>query len=138
MDIDREDIASLANALYKIPKSAEKIARQLDWPVNPELSVMLTGQASLIKSAVEIVARMVSDLRDKPSLQQMKSNSASLRELEEKTHQRHLDALRIIYSGTLDPVRTVVMKDVFDQLEKLFERCDEAGRIASLIVVKQA
>ena len=43
-----------------------------------------------------------------------------------------------LYSGSRDPITTIVLKDVYDLLEKVVDRCRDAGKVVSQIVLKNS
>ena len=61
--LDREDIEALALALYKIPKSAEKLAERYHLGAQHLEGVDLTPLAEKMEKATDVVLAMVKQLR---------------------------------------------------------------------------
>ena len=51
---------------------------------------------------------------------------------------RLVELLRELYSGRVEPVAVIVLKDLYDLLEKVIDRCRDAGNVISHIVLKNS
>ena len=49
-----------------------------------------------------------------------------------------LERLRDLYSGKHEAVKAVVLKDLYEILEKVFDRCRDAGNVVFHIVLKHS
>ena len=49
-----------------------------------------------------------------------------------------LEELKTLYSGTHDGIKVVFLKDVFELIEKVFDRCRDAGNVINHIVLKNS
>ena len=49
-----------------------------------------------------------------------------------------LDQLRGLYSNPSNTLRAVFLKDLFELLEKVADRCRDAGNVINLIVLKNS
>jgi uncharacterized protein len=49
-----------------------------------------------------------------------------------------LDELRDLYSGKYDPITAIALKDLHELLEKMFDRCRDAGNVVSHVVLKHS
>ena len=47
-----------------------------------------------------------------------------------------IDLLRDLYSGRHDPIQAMMLRDLYDLMEKVVDRCRDAGNVVSLIVLK--
>jgi uncharacterized protein Yka (UPF0111/DUF47 family) len=43
-----------------------------------------------------------------------------------------------LFSGKHEPVRVIVLKDLYDLLEKVIDRCRDAGNVISEIALKNS
>lgn len=135
--LEREDIESLGNALYRIPKTVEKFAERYALAGERIHGVDFVPRARMLVDAAEVVVKMVSELR-KMQLESMKSLSDRLRAIEVEADRLMLELYRDLYAGKYDPIQTFMVHDFYEILEKAIDRCREAGVVAYQIVLKNS
>lgn len=135
-ELEREDIEALSNALYKIPKTVEKIAERFVICGGKITGSDFSRQMGMAETAAATVVEMVKQLRDKMHLESMKDMNAKLQQIEGDADKLMVDLLRDIYSGAHDPVKVIMLRDLYDLMEKVIDRCRDAGNVLSLIVLK--
>lgn len=136
--LDREDIEALSTALYKIPKTLEKFGERL--LISPERVTTkdFSRQARLLEKATELVLSMVKELRHRPDLERVKEQNDKLQYLEGEADRLMLELLRELYQGMQDPVSVIALKDLYDLLEKVIDRCRDAGNVIFHIILKNS
>jgi uncharacterized protein Yka (UPF0111/DUF47 family) len=135
-ELDREDIEALSNALYKIPKTVEKTAERF-LIYSPKLAGSdFTRQLDMMNSAATTVVKMVKELRNKMHLERMKDLNSTLQHIEGDADKLVLDLLRDLYGREQDAIRIMMLRDLYDLMEKVIDRCRDAGNVLSLIVLK--
>jgi uncharacterized protein Yka (UPF0111/DUF47 family) len=135
-DLEREDVEALANALYKIPKTVEKIAERYEICAGKLDGVDFSKQMAFTQGAVDIVVTMVGELRRKMHLEKMKEFNQQLQQIEGDADKYILALLKDLYQGSHDPLRVIMLRDLYDLLEKVVDRCRDAGNVLSHIVLK--
>src|SRR6185436_1504512 len=80
--LEREDIEALSNGLYKITKTAEKIAERLMLAPQFLQGINLSSEITLIERATDIVIQMIRDLRGGVHLEKIKSLNDQLQAAE--------------------------------------------------------
>jgi uncharacterized protein Yka (UPF0111/DUF47 family) len=136
--LDREDIEALALALRKIPKSAEKFAERLALAVPYLDGVPLMRQAEMMEKATEVVLAMVKQLRDMQHLERLKEMNDKLQYVEGQADELMLELLKDLYSGKYDALRAIVIRDLYELMEKVIDRCRDAGNVVMHIVLKNS
>jgi uncharacterized protein Yka (UPF0111/DUF47 family) len=136
--LEREDIEALSVALYKIPKTIEKVGERILLAPQHIHGVELTRQLQLLEQAVEIVLTMIKELRKGVNLDLIRHHNDELQTLEGEADKLVLKSLRELYSGGQDPIRVVFLKDVYELLEKVADRCRDAGNVINHIVLKNS
>jgi uncharacterized protein Yka (UPF0111/DUF47 family) len=136
--LEREDIEALSLALYKIPKTVEKIAERV--MIAPHLmeGISLGRQVSSLERATNTVVLMIQELRRGQHLEQIKTHNDTLQVIEGEADKLVLELLRDLYNGNHPPVRVVYLKDLFELLEKVVDRCRDAGNVINHIVLKNS
>jgi len=135
---EREDIEALAAALYKIPKTVEKIAERV--VLAPEYldGIELSGHLSLLEKAGEILFIMVKELRLDAQLDRMRLHNETLQKIEGQADKNLVELLAYIYKRPNEVVRAIFLKDLFELLERVFDRCRDAGNVVSRIVLRSS
>jgi uncharacterized protein Yka (UPF0111/DUF47 family) len=134
--LEREDIEALSRALYKIPKTVEKVGEHmLICPAHLRVSDF-TQQARMIEQATEAVLQMVKALRHKLNLEKVKDLNDRLQLVEGEADQLILDLTKDLYSGKHDALKVLVQKELYALIEKVVDRCRDAGNVIFQIVLK--
>lgn len=138
--LEREDIEVLSAALYKIPKTVEKIAERFIISASVVRDVNFSRHISLLDAATSRVVELVRLLREIGSgrLDEAKALNARLQEIETEADALILETLKDLYSGKHDATRVMAMKDLYELLEKVIDRCRDAGTVVTHIVLKNA
>lgn len=137
-ELEREDIEALANALYKIPKTVEKIAERVFICRDRLAGVDFSAQIKLMGAAAEIVVTIVTELRQKLHLERIKSLNEQIQQIEGDADKLMLECLRRLYTAEKDAVLVVILKDLYDLIEKVVDRCRDAGNVVAHIVLKNS
>jgi uncharacterized protein Yka (UPF0111/DUF47 family) len=136
--LEREDIESLSNALYKIPKTVEKFGERLLLAPQLAKGVDFSRHADMLVEATDSVLVMVKEIRHGVNLKEIKEHNTRLQKIEGDADKLMLEALRGIFAGNADPLRTIFLKDLFELLEKIFDRCRDVGNAVFQIVLKHS
>ncbi|GMU43496.1 MAG: pit accessory protein [Xanthomonadales bacterium PRO6] len=135
--LEREDIETLGNALYRIPKTVEKFAERYALAGERIHGVDFAPRARMLVDAAEVVVKMVAELKAM-KLEPMKALSDRLRAIEVEADRLMLELYRELYAGKYDPIQTFMVHDFYEILEKAIDRCREAGVVAYQIVLKNS
>ncbi len=136
--LEREDIAALSVCLYKIPKTVEKIAERIIIAPAFINNVDLTRQVLMLDKATQTLLAMVQSMRAGENLEKIKAHNDRLQVIEGEADKLMLELLKTLYSSTSDPIKVVFLKDIFEMLEKVADRCRDAGNVISHIVLKNS
>jgi len=135
--IEREDIEALSKSLYKIPKTVQKIAeRIMICPRDVIKDGALHHQIRYLEQATEIVVKMVRLLRAGPSLDAVVEMDSRLQFIEGEADKLVTRMLQDLYQGTREAKDVIILKDVFELLERAIDRCRDAGNTVFQIVLK--
>lgn len=136
--IEREDIEELAGALYKIPKTVEKFTSRV--MLSPALvqGVDFTRQVNLLEQGTETIVQMLKTLRKGVNLEETRRLNDKLQQIENEADDAILDLYRDLFNGKHDPIKVIVLKDLYELLEKVIDRCRNVGTVISHIVLKNS
>ena len=131
-------LASLARTLYKIPKTAEKLAERF-LLAEPHLEgVNLVAQAEMMGKATDVVLSMIKQLRQMEDLEKIKGMNDKLQYVEGEADKLMNALLKDLYSGKYDALRAIVIRDIYELIEKVVDRCRDVGNVVMLIVLKNS
>lgn len=136
--LDREDIEALSNALYKIPKTVEKASERILVAHQHLRGADFSKHAPLLEKATDTVLAMIKNLRRGLSLEQTKAQNDSLQQVEGEADKLILELYKNLYNEKQDLLRVIVLKDVYELLERVIDRCRDAGNVVSQIVMKSS
>ncbi len=136
--LEREDIEALANALYKIPKTIEKFGERLLLCQEKLGGEKFTPQIEILQKATLTVSDMVKALRHKPDLEKVKEQNDRLQFLEGEADKLMLELLRDLYSGRYDPLQVIILRNLYELLEKVIDRCRDAGNVIFHTILKHS
>jgi uncharacterized protein Yka (UPF0111/DUF47 family) len=134
--LEREDIEALSVALYKIPKTIEKFSEKYICSLPQLQGVGFAAQLALIEQSTAVVARMVGKLRQRADIENMREENGRLHLLEGDADKLILELVRDLYSGRHEPLKVIIMLDLYETLEKVIDRCRDAGHVIFQIVLK--
>lgn len=134
--LEREDIEALSFALYRIPKTVEKFSEKY-LLCRPYLEgVTFARQTDILEKTTATVAKMVTHLRQRTHLDHVKEENDQLHYLEGEADKLILQLTHDLYSGKHDPLKVIIHMDLYDILEKVIDRCRDAGNVIFQIVLK--
>ena len=136
--LEREDIESLCNALYRIPKTVEKFGERVLLAPQLVRGVDFSRQIDPLGQATECVLQMVKSLRSGVNLEEIKGLNDRLQQVEGEADKAILELYRDLFNSNHDPLKVILLKDLYELLEKVIDRCRDAGNVISQIALKNS
>ena len=138
--LEREDIEVLSAALYKIPKTVEKFAERCQISAPLVRDVDFSTHIALLDAATNQVVGLVRMLRNLGAGQitLAKELNSRLQLIERDADKLILEILRDLYSGRHEVTKVLVLRDLYELLEKVIDRCRDAGNVVTHIVLKNS
>jgi uncharacterized protein Yka (UPF0111/DUF47 family) len=136
--LEREDIETLSYSMYRICKVIEKFAERYNLAPDRMADVDFTPQVELMQRATETLTRMVRLLRKMPPLETVKAMNDQLQSVESEADEVMLGLLRDMYGGKFEPLQAMMLRDLYDLLERAIDRCRDCGNAISHIVLKNS
>jgi uncharacterized protein len=137
-ELEREDVADLSAVLYRIPKTVEKIAERFLICAGKVPATKLDRQLKLMEAATDTVVEMVAGLCAKADLESIKDLNAKMQLIEGDADKVMLALLADLYAGSQDPMQAMMLKDLYELMEKVVDRCRDAGNVVASIVLKHS
>ncbi len=136
--LEREDIEALSHALYKIPKTVEKFCERLLAGGETVRDVDFSKHIAMLEQATATVVLVVKELRHGVNLERVKGQNDQLQKIEGEADKLMLETLRLLYNGNHNTLKVIILKDLYELLEKVFDRCRDVGNIVFHIVLKNS
>ncbi|HEY3761757.1 MAG TPA: DUF47 family protein [Verrucomicrobiae bacterium] len=136
--IEREDIEALARGLLRIAKAAEKLAERLVLAGNHLEGINFSKQAEMMTKATDAIHQMVKQLDDMEDMEKMKTFNDRLQLVEAEADNYMNELLRDLYGGKYEAIRAIAVRDVYELIEKVIDRCHDAGNVVMQIVLKNS
>jgi uncharacterized protein len=134
--LEREDIQALAASLYKIPKTVEKIGERILISPQDLHGRSFRKQVELLDQAAETVLAMVKQLRKGPNISTTREMNTRLQTIEGDADKLELEVLHDLFHGDYSAKHIIFLRDLYDLLEKVIDRCRDAGNIILQVVLK--
>jgi uncharacterized protein Yka (UPF0111/DUF47 family) len=136
--LEREDIEELSNALYKIPKTVEKFTERILLAPQYVRGIDFSMQIGLLERATDHVCEMVKSLREGMDLEKIKDLNDKLQYLEGEADKYMMTLYKDLFSGKHEAIQVIALKDLYELLEKIIDRCRDAGNVLAHIVLKSS
>lgn len=137
--LEREDIEGLSNALYKIPKPAEKFLERYFITNHLVNGVDFADQIKVISQAANYVREMIILMRKGINLEKAKLVNQKLQQCEASADELEINLLKELFRDSVsNPLKIYVVKDLYDLLERAIDRCRDAGSIVVHTVLKNS
>lgn len=136
--LDREDIEALARGLYKIPKTAEKVAERFLIAAPHLEGLDLSRQSEMMLKAADEVLAMVKLLHRMNELEKIKELNDHLQYVEGEADKLMMELLRDLYSGKHPALKAIAIRDLYELIEKVVDRCRDVGNVVIQIVLKNS
>ena len=136
--LEREDIEDLSTALYKIPKMIDKFTTRLLATPQHVRGIDFSKQISLLERATDIVLELVKSLRKGMDLERVKDLNDKLQFLESEADAHMMALYKDLFSGKHEPIQVIALKDLYELLEKVIDRCRDAGNVIAHIALKHS
>jgi len=134
--LEREDIEALSLALYRIPKTVEKIVERLTICPARVPRESMQRQVALLEEAVESVVFMVKQLRTGTNIDRIQDAHARLQYAEGEADKVNLALVKDLYNGPNDAKEVLILKELYDLVETAVDRARDAGQVVFQIMLK--
>jgi hypothetical protein len=136
--LEPEDIEALNSVLYKIPKTVEKFAERYIIASERIGDVDFVSRAIMLEKSCEVIEQMVGLLRKGINMEATKGLNDKMQAIEAEADRLILEMYRDSYTRETDPMRYLILKDMFEILEKAIDRCRDVGNVIYQIVLKNS
>jgi predicted phosphate transport protein (TIGR00153 family) len=136
---DREDIHSLASALDDIADYIYATAKKLNfYKVEPTSDQGIIKMADAIKESVLSVNRAVLELRNLKNINKVVECVIKINGIENQVDDIFDLSIENLFENEIDIKLLIKKREIYQNLEKVTDKCEDAGNVMESIVVKYA
>ena len=92
---------------------------------------------SLLERATTTVCSMIKEL-EKSHFEQVNEHNEQLQTAEGEADDLMMQLLKELYSGKFPPLTVIILKDLYELLEKVVDRCRDVGNVVANVVLKHS
>ena len=136
---DREDIHALASALDDIADYIYATAKKLNfYKVEPTSDQGIIKMADAIKESVLSVNRAVLELRNLKNINKVVECVIKINGIENQVDDIFDLSIENLFENETDIKLLIKKREIYQNLEKVTDKCEDAGNVMESIVVKYA
>ena len=135
---DREDIHSLATSLDDIADflwAAGKRITNYSIEDNDEITKSF---ALVISKSVNALSKAVTHLRDMKDLRSITESCVMINSLENEGDELLDRAMMQLFNSKIEPIELIKKKDLYEMLEIVTDKCEDAANVIESIIIKYA
>lgn len=136
---DREDIHSLASALDDIADYIYATGKKINfYKVDPTTDQGIIKMADAIKESVLSVNRAVLELRNLKNINKVVECVIKINGIENQVDDIFDLSIENLFENETDVKLLIKKREIYQNLEKVTDKCEDAGNVMESIVVKYA
>lgn len=135
---DREDIHYLATSLDDIADYIWGSAKRMLNYYITDIDDATKEFASIIKKSVTALNKGVYQLRDMKDLRSITEACVVINSLENEADDLLDRSMAHLFSSNMNPVEIIKKKDLFQMLEVVTDKCEDAANVIESIIIKYA
>ena len=134
---DREDIHELASAFDDVVDYIDEIGNKMKNYEFSEFNEYVYKMAELNDESVKELKNAIYGLRNMKNLDKVNASCMKVHGYESKVDLLYNDAMGDLIRNNKDnPVKIIVMKDLFEELELISDKCQDVSNVIESIVIK--
>lgn len=133
---DREDIHYLAMALDDV---ADYMYASTKKVINYNVLVMddsMKQMADIVQKATHSLGRAVRELRNMKKLYHITEACVMINSLENQANEVLDRAMIRLFSESIDPIELIKLKDIYQDMEVITDKCEDAANVIESIIIK--
>lgn len=135
---DREDIHYLAAALDDIVDYIYSAAKKINlYHVNPN-DAGIQKMAELIEQGTRHVKAAVAELRDMKKIRNITEALVKINSIENQADDVFDKSIEKLFESDIDAKELIKKRDIFQVMETVTDKCEDAGNVIESIIIKYA
>lgn len=134
--IDREDIHELASGLDDVVDAIDNIARRTLLYRVPHSTEHARKMTDVMVRLADHLQRAVSALGNNGD--QVLQDCIAIHGLENEGDAYHHQAVEKLFAEETDPITIIKMKEIYEKMERMIDKCEDVANVLEAIVLKNA
>lgn len=135
---DREDIHALATSLDDIADFIWAAAKRITNYSIDETDDITRGFADVMSRSISALNKAVRELRDMKDLRSITESCVKINSLENEADELLDKAMMHLFNNSTNPVELIKKKDLYEMLEIVTDKCEDAANVIESIIIKYA
>lgn len=135
---DREDIHYLATSLDDIADYMWGAAKRLNNYSIDEIDDITKSFADIIGRSIKALNKGVLQLRDMKDLRSITESCVLINSLENEADDLLDKGMSRMFEQKIDPIELIKKKDIYQMLEVVTDKCEDAANVIESIIIKYA
>ncbi|HRO43088.1 MAG TPA: DUF47 family protein [Flavipsychrobacter sp.] len=135
---DREDIHALATSLDDIADFIWAAAKRITNYSIEDSDEITKGFANIITRSINSLNKAVRELRDMKDLRSITESCVMINSLENEGDELLDKAMMQLFTAAIDPLEVIKKKDLYEMLEIVTDKCEDAANVIESIIIKYA
>lgn len=136
--LDHGDIVALALGLNRISKGTRRFAERHLLCANAIPTGMFDEQLAMLDEAAQTMQQMVAELMGGARVAAAKRHNDVLQGIKGRADQLFSAAVVELYQGRHEPMTAIMLRDLYEVLDRIFDRFRNTGNDILQIVLKQS
>ncbi len=134
---DREDIHALASAMDDVVDYIDEVGHKMKIYEFTEFNEYVLKMAELNNESVKELKTALYELRNMKNLQKVNDSCLKIHGYESKVDLLYNQAMgELIKNNRNDAVKIIIMKDLYEELELVSDKCQDVSNVIESIVIK--
>jgi predicted phosphate transport protein (TIGR00153 family) len=135
---DREDIHALATALDDVADYTWGSAKRMINYHMEEADDVMRNFATIIRKSIEALHLAVSELRNMKNLRSITDSCVAINSLENEADELLDKGIGTLFASAINAVELIKKKDLYEELELVTDKCEDAANVIESIIIKYA
>lgn len=135
---DREDIHQLAMGLDDVADYMYASSKKIILYNVTDIDDVMKEMATLIKSGIEALKIAVSELRNMKHLRELTEACVKINSIENLADDALDRAISRLFSDNISAIELIKLKDIYEDMEMVTDKCENAADVIESIIIKYA
>lgn len=133
---DREDINNLAKAMDDVADYMHSSSKRIVHYKVTEMDKYMVGFVDLMLEEIVMLAKAVNELRSMKNLRNVAEACVIINTLEGKADDLYDLAISELFDSAKDTLTIVKLKDIYEEMEIVTDKCEDAADVIETIIIK--
>lgn len=135
---DREDIYALAKALDDVADYMHSSSKHIINYNVTEVDDFMISFVDIMEESIHQLTKAITELRSMKNLRKVAEACIEINALEGKADVLYDEAISTLFSSNRDAIEIIKLKDVYEEMEIVTDKCEDAADILESIIIKYA